>query len=445
MKSLGKHLIFILIASLSTGTVSYAQTIWSTVSANKKSVYIGEPVKVSIKVFTTTWFTAGIDPGNIQVDGAYTVFFRNISMSTKRDGKTVAGVEMIINVFPNSDEDIEFPVLEIEVQSPKEGDYKGRPHSVKTKSIHIGVKPIPPGFDENQWLVTSNLTVNENWKGNLKNVKVGDVLERTISRDAANTVSQLLPPVAWDSISGISQYPALSNTRDERGRSAISAKRTETMRYLFEKEGEVIIPEMVLSWWNPYQQRLYKRTLKAVNIVVQPNPDLGMLATIKDSLATKIPEITQGSGESAPRTILGMSIKKFLSLVCVLTLLGIGLVYLIKWVLQYRKNYLIRYSNSELFYWRKFKRAVVSNNRNAICESAYQWIDCLNLHEPSLTYFAKQHGDESFISEAIQIEKSLGNPETSVRIDIKKWMIARKQYLQKPLNTVQTGWINPTI
>ena len=51
---------------------------------------------------------------------------------------------------------------------------------VKTKSRKINVKTIPKNYDPDEWLVASSVTVNESWKGDLKNVKVdGCVLVTT--------------------------------------------------------------------------------------------------------------------------------------------------------------------------------------------------------------------------------------------------------------------------
>mgnify|MGYP000539152597 FL=1 len=86
----------------------------SSVSLSKNSVYVGEPVQVTVSVFTSTWFTKGVNPGNIKVNGAFTVYFRSLSTSKQVNGKTFAGVQLYFNVFPYENEPIEFPSLEIE-------------------------------------------------------------------------------------------------------------------------------------------------------------------------------------------------------------------------------------------------------------------------------------------------------------------------------------------
>ncbi len=114
----------------------FAQGVFSTVSANKSQVYVGEPVAITVSVYTPTWFTQGVDIGNLTVNGAFTVYFRSVSTSRKIKGQTYAGIQFIYNVFPFEEQDIVIPALNFEVESPNVGDYKGikKKSSVQRKS-----------------------------------------------------------------------------------------------------------------------------------------------------------------------------------------------------------------------------------------------------------------------------------------------------------------------
>ncbi|AWW33077.1 hypothetical protein DN752_06070 [Echinicola strongylocentroti] len=423
------------------------QTLWSEVQLNKSTAYVGEPVQVTVRVYTSTWFTKGVDPGNIKVNGAYTVFFRNVSTSTSKNGKTYPGVEMIYNVFPFANKDVQFPAVEIEVESPKDGDYKGKPHTITTKARVIKVRPIPPGFNINSWLVSSSLSVRQEWSGSLKDVKVGDVIQRKIIRNADNTVPQLIPPVAWDSLPGVSQYPGRSDIQNIRTKTAIGAVRTEVTRYLFEKEGEVEIPEMVFTWWNPHQQQLYKRTLPSVKVEVKPNPDLGMLETLKDSLLTVQKAEAAVAEEKAPLTFLGLSPEK---LAAMIVLVAVLLYFLVKWVPRLIKRYQEkkqRYLRSEPYLFDQFKQAAKSKRDNAAMNALYRWVDQLGLKEPTLHYFAEGWGSPGLKRHLSQWSSA---DEKGLKLNgdlVKELTLSRKVFLDasgeiKPV-TNEDIWINP--
>lgn len=411
---------------------TFAQTIWAGVTLDKSAVYAGEPVSVSVKVYTSTWFTTGLDLGNIKVQGAFSVYFRPVSTSFQRDGKTYAGVELIYNVFPYEVGNVTFPVLDIEVESPAPGDFKGLKHTVKTKEKIIKVKPAPASFASGEWLVAGGLSVSDHWNVDPKKVKVGDVLQRQISRTAYGTVSELIPPIAWDSLPGVSEYPSRSAVSNNKDKTSISATRTETMRYLFEKEGEVTIPEMVFTWYNPAHEKLYKRTLKAVTIQVEPNPDLGMLASVRDSLAKQQEEVLVEEAETQPKTILGMSPKRFFALVLGGVVILFFLFKICRKLYSQQKARKAAYLVSEQYFFDSFKKSYRTHDAGRITYSLYRWMDSMHLAEPSVSYFLRKFGPKT---------TSNAKGEFST-ISMEAWEKARQSYLDR--NTPSdSGWINP--
>ena len=115
MQQSGKRYIVSIILWLFSVLSVQAQKLWSQVQLNRSSTYVGQPVEVSIFVYTSTWFTSGIDPGNIKVDGAFTTYFRPVSVSLQQGRTTYPGVQLIYHVFPFDEKDIVFPSLTLEV------------------------------------------------------------------------------------------------------------------------------------------------------------------------------------------------------------------------------------------------------------------------------------------------------------------------------------------
>jgi len=407
-----------------------AQDLRSSVSVNTSRVYVGEPVEVTVSVYTSTWFTAGVDIPNIKVEDAFTVPFRTLSTSKSINGKSYAGIQFFYNVFPYSEADIKFPSLTIEVETPDEGDYKGVKRKVKTEAKNIKVRPIPPGFKKSNWLVTPDLRVKDSWSGNLESVKVGDVLERTINRNAAITVSELIPPIEWDSLEKVSTYPDRAITRNKKTKTSFSAERSDKMRYLFLEEGQVIIPEISILWWNAAEKKVYKRTLKEVVIDVQPNPDLGILMSIKDSLDNlAIASASIESEKQKPFEFLGMNWKQ-------LSFAILAIILLIKyvWKLIYFtwKKYQSRhqaYLNSEKYYFDLFLRSL-NKSDDLKLKAFYRWLDCVTLKEYTLSYFSNRYMKSSL---------------ASISAPKKDWLKARKNFLnERPVQKPQKiNWINP--
>lgn len=420
--------------------------LFTEVRLNKSNVYVGEPVEVTVSVLTSTWFTKGVDLQNIKVNGAFTVYFRSLSMSRKINGKTYAGVEMYYNIFPYDDKDIVFPSLEINVETPDDGGYKGVAHVIKTKSKNIKIKSVPAGFNNSEWLVTSNMRAQDSWSGDLSKVKVGDVLTRKISRNASGTVSELIPPIVWDTLRGVSLYPQRSEVENHKTKISISASRSDIISYLFEKEGEITIPQKELTWWNPVQNKLYKRTLKAQKILVAPNPDLGMITSIRDSLEAMKDQKPANNEQGEAFTILGISPKAFAFIV----LVSIFLVYVVVKILNSIRSWIKerneQYHNSEAFYFQQFKKATQKMEPTGIIQSLYRWIDKLNLDEPSIQYFALRFGASDLKKDMQTLENHFGQIEPGISLNLKAWEKARKNYLKETeieFTANNNEWINP--
>lgn len=400
-----------------------AQHLTSSVSVNTSRVYVGEPVEVTVSVFTSTWFTSGLDIQNIKVNGAFTVPFRTLSTSKSIKGKTYAGVQFFYNVFPYSEEDIEFPSLTIEVETPDDGDYKGKKRNVKTKARTIKVRPIPPGFEKSEWLVTPNLTTRDVWSGNLNNVKVGDVLTRSIHRDAALTVSELIPPITWDSIEGVSYYPDRSVTQNNKTKTSFSAERSDVVRYLFLKEGEVIIPEITLMWWNAARKKVYKRTLKARTIHVLPNPDLGMVTSIKDSLDA-VAQINSEQNGKEEFLLWGEPLAEWVKRILVAFITWQFVIRFLVPVSSKLNSAYSKYRVSERYYFNQIIWAKLGWKSSRLEVIQYRWLDEIDLSEPTLELFWHQFGSGSTKS-------------------ILGWIKARRKYFSSKQKINRSNWINP--
>ncbi len=423
----------------------FAQGVFSTVTSNKGEVYVGEPVAITVSVYTPTWFTQGVDIGNLTVNGAFTVYFRSISTSRKINGQTYAGIQFIYNVFPFEEQDIVIPALSFEVESPKVGGYKGIRRKVQSKEKVIKIKLTPSDIDRDQWFVTGGMTVRENWKGNLKTVKVGDVLERTITRNTRNTVAELIPPIVWDSMPSVSSYLIRPKVTTNKTRTDISAIRTDGVKYLFEEEGDIVLADMEFIWWNPYQKKYLKRTVKGRTLSVQPNPDLGILKTIKDSLAVKQELIVAAETEKEAKTYFGFNLKQFIALVLAL---GIVLYFLVRYLFKVWK--ILRqkraaYIASESYAFRKFLSDSNSEDPGKAISALYHWIGHLNLNEPTLRELAFASESPALLSEIEAIEAVLKDKNVNhLTINKKHWRQTRNKLIKiKKEAPPSREWINP--
>lgn len=427
---------------------SYGQQLISYVSLNTDNAYIGQPVQMTVSVYTNTWFTSGVDVGNINIEGALTVFFRSVSNSKKFRGKQFAGVDFIYNVFPTKSGELLIPELTIHVETPKPGNYKGLKRTVKTNSKIINVNDVPVGYDPNNWLVSNSLNITENWNTSLDNVKVGDVLQRSIRRYAGGTLSEFIPAQQWDSVPGISIYPTRPKVKTHKTKTSVSAERIEVVNYLFEIEGEVVLPKIEFVYWNFRYKKFYKKVIDSVLIKVLPNADLEMLKGIKKELEQKTE--VQLQEEERPYLIFGMSPKRFvfllvISLILIYVLIKLG-VHFIKWINAKRHSYL----NSEQYRFKHVLRAIKKEDSMAILNSFKVWVMYLEIETNTIDGFLKHFGSEGLIVEYSKLKGSLFNVTSKNKVTnydklYKSLKKSRSRYYNSFLNqdSKNSNWLNP--
>ncbi|WP_034062474.1 BatD family protein [Lacinutrix jangbogonensis] len=429
---------------------AFGQGLMSYVTLNKNNPYIGEPVQLKVHVYTTTWFTSGIDIENIQVDNALTVYFRSVSSVKKHNGKKYAGVEFYYNVFPTKDGQITIPSLVIRVETPKEGGYKGIKRTLNTKPKTISVKPVPLGYEPQNWLVANSLALNQKWSMPLKNIKVGDVVERTINRFADGTLTEFIPATQWDAINGVSIYPQRPKVSTNKSRTTVSAKRSETVSYLFEKEGEVVFPIINYVYWNSSSKKIYKKQIDSITVFVKPNVDLVMLKSLKKSLQREEVEAL----EKNPFLIFGLTPKTFFVYLIIGLFILVVFVKILKGIFAYFKRAYHCYLESEKRAFNQVLKAIGNNNYTAFSKAVRVWLSKLDSPYSTLIHMINDYGNNDLKKRFKAINENLfrnkkENDNTCIIGMKKELIIVRKKYLKdqevkRHGNTNNKDWLNPT-
>ena len=373
MKNGWKHIIFVLGIFLLVigGKDSSAQKIdaFARVSVSPREGVVRQPYKVTIHVYSSTWFAKPLQFANLQVENAFIIpFSRTVSGINYINNKKYATLTFYYLVFPYETGDMIIPELEINTSIPPEGGYQGEPVTIKTKSQKVRVGAVPSANDEDVWMVAKNVSITENWSRDLQNLKVGDVVERQIIISAEGTLPSLISPLEIEEPENVSVYPAQPELQDKRNDKDANGVRTETYSYLLEKEGELIIPEQVVTWWNPITKKVYQRTLPEHQLTVAVNPDLAMMESLKDSLmAMNTPVADEESEVPFP----------WMKLLWVIP--AILILYLafdqIKKLLLNLKERKSAFRQSEAWYFKQVQLALKKRDRAAFINALYRWFD----------------------------------------------------------------------
>ena len=326
---------------------------------------------------TPTWYTAPLDFENLQIPNAFILpFSRTVPGMFTVNNKKYAGLQFYFIVFPYHEGSFTVPSINITAQTPPEGSSQSQKVLLHTTSIPFVVKPIPKNMEGNNWFVAKNVFISEKWNKPLQNLKVGDIIERTVTIDAKGTLPQFIPQLSADSLDFASAYLQDASLRDERNDYDANGSITQSILYLLEKEGKFTIPSIQVSWWNPNSSKLYSRSAFAQKIHVNPNPNLGIVATLKDSLQSKQVSVVTTVVQKK-KMIFGIAWYWFLSI----ALVGLMVLYqftrlLIRLIRNYRERH-ARYLLSEEYAFKKFMHSSLQSD--SFINNLYAWWDRLKI------------------------------------------------------------------
>ena len=164
--------------------------------------------------------------------------------------------------------------------------------TVQSNPLTVTVRERPA--DAKGWFLPArSLTISSEWAKPPKDVKVGEVLTRTIRVEAEGAGPNQLPPLSPAEVPGVRQYEEQSRVESAPVRGAPGALLTKTISVVPTRPGTFTLPAIELGWWNTATQRQETATLPAETFTVAADPRAPQTA------AAPVAAATSGTGGSA--------------------------------------------------------------------------------------------------------------------------------------------------
>ncbi|MDA0902603.1 MAG: BatD family protein, partial [Proteobacteria bacterium] len=152
-------------------------------------------------------------------------------------------------------------------------DQEYKAFSVSGKPITLDVKAAKTELSD--WLPLHSLKISEKWQ-NIKNAKVGEPINRTITINAIGSQGNQLPKTDYvestELYKSYADKPIIKDSSSSNGIPQTSTSISYTI--IPQKSGEVKIPEIVIPWFdvNKHQLRYAKLAAKTLKIAPSDNP-----------------------------------------------------------------------------------------------------------------------------------------------------------------------------
>lgn len=426
LKRTARICLFIAIL-LTTGSTLFAQkkpaSIWASAYFNKKEVIVGEPLVVTIKVYTSTWFTEPPVFSEIQVAGALMVRLqqRSGAGTTTIGNKRYPTIEQRFVVYPNIVGENVLPSFEIITNCPPEGDYKGIEREVFTKERKFTVLAPPGEIDTSQWLSAYSLSLSDTWDKPLDNLKTGDVLERRIRVRAGGALAALIPPIELDSIPFGKTYPKTPILGNSQNKSSFSGSRTEIITYLIEEDGTFEIPAIEVAWFNLSSRQLERKIIDPISIQVAANPDLEFILSqqkaLQEALANELPQEVE---DDKPFEFLGLN---WWQLILVITVVIAVIRLFISWIRRLQDRIRVKKEEeyaSEAHYFKQLKQSLEQGDPEEMIRQLFFWYDRFREenYDATLLDFVSKIGDKQLLELMEEISISYYGADGEIKTEI---------------------------
>ena len=375
--------INIMIVPVSQSTNAAARDLYITTEVDNTEVYLQQQVKYTVKLH----LAQDLQRGSLEAPKLDNADIRQIGKDKEYsdiiNGKRYRIIERTFAIIPQQSGTftVNGPLFQGEVldNTRQSFGFFNRTKTVNRvgPAIDINVLPIPTNFN-GHWLPSEFVQLNEEWQPADGNYVAGEPITRTITLTAVGLVEEQLPEVAGQYPADLKTYPDQASTTTIERDQTLIAQRVESVAIIPGKEGQMVIPEVTLPWFNVVTKqteiaRLPARTIDVAPAQIQNQVQLPVSPQSEVVLPTSP---TLGPETQAPVTEV-ITFDSWWSMSSWIFLL-LWLATLVAWRLHVKasptKPVATKQSPDEGDKWKALQKALKSNDAKTIVAPLSAWL-----------------------------------------------------------------------
>ena len=287
----------LLLLLTASATIAQNEKPFARCKVNRSTTLWGVPSKITLSVFTPTWFAEGVTfPKMKEQAGVSIQNGRSYTHSEQIKGVrySVVSQDYLYYLLQEGEHSIEFD--KFSVSTPPIGGFKGELKNIIVPTTKVNVS-LSKGQSSNQ-TTAMDITVKQQFIAQ-DTIRVGDVINQVIDWKAKGVPAAfIILPQQSDSLEYATVYHTKPTykTAMEFGQMYGSAK--QKLTYLFTKAGVFDLPATEMSYWNLKSKRVKKVATESKSVVVLPalnattnQEDMTILAEKRYNYSALIPII----------------------------------------------------------------------------------------------------------------------------------------------------------
>ena len=257
--------------SNTTGQPVYTETL-----IDKPAVYVQEQLLLTHRLYTSIQLT-DLSMEELVLPGAIIQKVAQNQFRKRVGNKDYIVVEIKYALFPQTSGKLDIPAVAISAYQPGNNQssfFRSRGNQIirNTEAKTIDVMAKPAHIDADQWMPSSQLTISQKWSNNLEQLQVGEPVTRTITISAKGLTGAQILPLSLEPSSDFKVYPDQAQISESVDASGATGVRQESFALVPNRQGEIVLPEISLRWWDTVNQRMQTATLDAMRLEVGAAP-----------------------------------------------------------------------------------------------------------------------------------------------------------------------------
>ncbi len=265
--------------------------------------YVHSQLALTVRLFFRYNLTEAslADP---QIEHATTVKLNEASLNVKRNGVNYRSLERIYAVFPERSGELVIPEISfigrVNEPSSRQGGSlfsplnRGRRVRTQSESLRLMVEPRPAEFPASaDWLPARKLIINSELKIPATGVRVGEPVTRIINMQTIGLLDTMMPDISWPEQEGARVYPDSPESVARTAGAWVSGRKTSSFAIVPEFEGELLLPEISIPWWDTIAGQLRFAIVPAEIVTVLPALAGTIVAQPRPVEAPQLPAVTK--------------------------------------------------------------------------------------------------------------------------------------------------------
>ena len=247
------------------------QFVFFETSVDTNNPYVQGQIIYSVKLFYTDAIGGDFpEPPNLP-DTVVEALETEKRYESIVDGQRYYVLEKRYALFPQRSGTLEIPRERFVGTRGRGGVFSQRQRVNATSESHtITVKTIPASFSGKNWIPAKALGVKEAWTEASPVFRVGEPVNRQLAISAIGLSDAVLPQLGEIKIDNAKVYADPPATENRISPDGITALQITTVGVVPTKEGDLILPEIRIPWWNTQTDREEVAIIAAATYKVLP-------------------------------------------------------------------------------------------------------------------------------------------------------------------------------